>query len=265
MTHRLRRGFFLILVLIVVAVATMAVYSFTELMLAYDDSAYLAADTVQARVNVESGAEMIRLVLSNPPESRIDMGGTYNNPQLFQAVVVSGGIDGTTPSNFSVVAPGLDEMGMYGGLRFGLQNESARLNINTLSILEDNSTALMPMLALAGEEADDVQADNIAVSLLMALPGMTEEIADSIMDWLDDDEEPRPYGAEIEFYSTLSTPYEPANGAMQTVDELLLVKGVTPTLLFGADTNRNGVIDPDEQQRLGVGIDTPGALGWSTY
>jgi hypothetical protein len=265
MTHRPRRGFFLILVLIVVAVATMAVYSFTELMLAYDDSAYLAADMVQARVNVESGTEMIRLVLSNPPESRVDMGGIYNNPQIFQAVVVSGGIDGTTPSNFSVVAPGLDEMGMYGGLRFGLQNESARLNINTLSILEDNSAALMPTLALAGEETDDVQADNIAVSLLMALSGMTEEIADAIMDWLDDDEEPRPYGAEIEYYSTLSTPYEPANGALQTVDELLLVKGVTPTLLFGADTNRNGVIDPDEQQRLGVGIDTPGALGWSAY
>jgi type II secretory pathway component PulK len=265
MTHRPRRGFFLILVLIVVAVATMAVYSFTELMLAYDDSAYLAADMVQARVNVESGTEMIRLVLSNPPESRVDMGGIYNNPQIFQAVVVSGGIDGTTPSNFSVVAPGLDEMGMYGGLRFGLQNESARLNINTLSILEDNSAALMPTLALAGEETDDVQAENIAVSLLMALSGMTEEIADAIMDWLDDDEEPRPYGAEIEYYSTLSTPYEPANGALQTVDELLLVKGVTPTLLFGADTNRNGVIDPDEQQRLGVGIDTPGALGWSAY
>ena len=184
----------------------MAVYSFTELMLAYDDSAYLAADMVQARVNVESGAEMIRLVLSNPPESRVDMGGTYNNPQIFQAVLVSAGIDGITPSNFSVIAPGLDEMGMYGGIRFGLQNESARLNINTLSILEDNSAALMPTLALAGEETDEVQADNIAVSLLMALPGMTEEIADCIMDWLDDDEEPRPYGAESRILQHVDDP-----------------------------------------------------------
>ena len=118
---RLRRGFFLVLVLIVVAVATMAVYSFTELMLAYDDSAYLAADLVQARVNVESGAEMIRLVLSNPPEARTDLGGVYNNPQLFQAVVASSGFDGVSPSNFSVIATALDEMGMYGGIRFGLQ------------------------------------------------------------------------------------------------------------------------------------------------
>ena len=41
-----RNGFFLVLVLIVIAIATMAVYSFTDLMLAYDDSAYLSGDLV---------------------------------------------------------------------------------------------------------------------------------------------------------------------------------------------------------------------------
>ena len=81
-----RKGFFLALVLIVVAVATMAVYSFTELMLAYDDSAYLSGDIVQARVNVESGAEAVRLMLAEPPETRIDFGGIFNNAQMFQAV-----------------------------------------------------------------------------------------------------------------------------------------------------------------------------------
>ncbi len=128
-----RHGFFLVLVLIVIAVATMAVYSFTELMLAYDDAAYLAGDIVQARVNVESGAETVRLMLSQPPDSRVDFGGIYNNAQMFQAITVSTGDDGVTPSNFSILAPALDELGMYGGIRFGLQNESARLNINTLT------------------------------------------------------------------------------------------------------------------------------------
>lgn len=261
-----RRGFFLVLVLIVIVVATMAVYSFTELMLAYDDAAYLAGDVVQARVNVESGAESVRLMLSQPPDSRVDFGGIYNNPQMFQAVTVSPGDDGVTPSNFTIVAPSLNEMGMDGGLRFGLQNESARLNINTLPILEANSAALLPVVAVAGDAAEDVDTDNIAVSLLLALPGMTEEIADAIMDWIDEDEETRPYGAESnDYYTTLATPYSAPNGPLQSVEELLLVRGVTPTLLFGADVNRNGVIDPDEQQRFGIGIDTPGALGWSAY
>ena len=265
MKLRTRRGFFLVMVLIVIAVATMAVYSFSELMLAYDESAHVSADIVQARVNVESGAEMVRLILSQTPESRVDFGGVFNNPQIFQAIVCSTGLDGVRPSNFSVIAPALDENGQYGGIRFGLQNESARLNINTLTVLEKNSDVLAP-LALAVEDDSEVDTTNIAVSLLLALPGMTEETAEAIMDWLDEDSEPREIGgAEADYYSSLPTPYEPANGPLQSVDELLLVKGVTPTLLFGADSNRNGVLDPDEQTQFNVSSETPGAMGWSSY
>ena len=65
-------GFVLVLVLIVIVVATMAVYSFTDLMVAYDDAAYLSGDLVQARVTVESAAEAMRLVLAQPPDLRRD-------------------------------------------------------------------------------------------------------------------------------------------------------------------------------------------------
>ncbi len=261
-----REGFFLVLVLIVIAIATLSVYSFTELMIAYDDSAYLAGDTVQARVNVESATEAIRLVLSQPPDLRVDMGGTYSNPALFQAITVSSGDDNATPSNYTVVAPGLNELGQYGGIRFGLQDESARLNVNTLVVLDENSALLMPAMALtSGEVSDEVLPESLAVSLLMALPGMTEDVAEAILDWIDEDDEPRDFGAESEYYTTLPTPYSPANGPLHSVEELLLVRGVTPTLLFGIDSNRNGVIDADEQARYGMGIDTPGALGWAAY
>ncbi len=76
---------------------------------------------------------------------------------------------------------------------------------------------------------------------------------------------PGPYGAEAEYYNALATSYSPSNGPLQSVEELLLVRGVTPTLLFGADVNRNGVIDADEQQRFGIGVDSPGAFGWAAY
>ncbi|TWU27005.1 General secretion pathway protein K [Novipirellula galeiformis] len=265
LAKRPRGGFFLVLVLVVVAVATMAVYSFTELMVAYDDSANLSGDLVQARVNVESGVDTIRLLLSQPPSTRVDYGGVFNNPSMFQAITVSAGVDGVTPANFTVVAPGLTETGTLGGIRFGLQNESARLNINTLTVLEKNSDLLVPSLALTGADTEEVDAENLAVSLLMALPGMTLEVADAILDWLDEDDEMRPSGAELDYYMTLPTPYSPSNGPIQSVEELLLVRGVTPTLLFGADANRNGVLDADEQQRYGISIDSPGALGWAAY
>ena len=263
-----RKGFFLILVLIVLSIATFAAYSFTEVMIAYDDSSLLAAEIVQARVNVESGAEMTRLILASPPEDRDEIGGVYNNPQLFRAINASLGTDGVTPSYFAIVAPSLNEMGMYSSMRFGLQNESARLNINTLVVLEENAGALGTLVAAADAAEDaETEADstNIAVSLLLALPGMTEEIAECILDYLDEDDIARTNGAEKDYYATLPTPYEPADGPLQSVDELLLVKGVTPTLLFGADSNRNGVLDADEQERFGISVDTPGALGWSAY
>ncbi len=265
-----RGGFFLILVLIVIVIASLSVYSFTGLMVAYDDAAYLSGDIVQARVAVESGAEAVRLILAQPPDSRVDLGGIYNNQGLFQAVTVSTGIDGATFCNYSILAPDLDELGMYGGLRFGLQDESARLNINALTVIEENWAGLSPLVALTGAAAEtgteaEAVSDNIAVLLLLGLPGMTEEAANAIMDWLDEDDDARTNSYERDYYSGLPTPYEPTNGPIQSVEELLLVAGVTPTLLFGADANRNGLLDADEQQRFNVSIDTPGALGWAAY
>ena len=259
-----REGFFLILVLVVIVVATMAVYSFTDLMIAYDESAYVAGDLVQARMSVESGAEVLRLLLSQTPEQRYESGGVYNNPNLFQAVTISQGVDTQTFSNFSVPAPALNDTGTFGGLRFGLQNESARLNINAMTTVDVNSDAMIAILQ-ASANADEVP-DNMAVSMLMGLPSMTEDVAIAILDWLDEDDDIRdPNGAELEYYESLGTQYTPTNGPLTSVEELLLVRGVTPQLLFGADANRNGLIDPDEQQRYNVTSDTPGALGWAQY
>ena len=266
-----RGGFFLVIVLIVIAVATMAVYSFTQWMVSQDDAAYLTADRVQTRVAADSAIDAMRVILSQPPSSRADRGGLYNNPQLFQAVNVSGlapgiGAAGERQSSYSMIAPTLGPAGNFSGIRFGLQDESARLNLNALPVLEKNSSAIQPTLALAGDDSDaDVDSENIALSLLLALPDMTVEIAESILDWIDENDEARDFGAESEYYQTLPTPYQCPNGPLRSVDELLLVRGVTPNLLYGADSNRNGVLDADEQQRFGVSVDSPGALGWANY
>ena len=185
-----RGGFFLVLVLIVIVVATMAVYSFTDLMVAYDDAAYLSGDLVQARVTVESATEALRLTLAQPADNLNDLGGVFNNPQLFQAVTVSADLEQENLSNYSVIAPGLSPTIGYAGIRFGLQDESAKLNVNTLTVLEENSALFEAGLALVGqssEEGSDVVALGIAESLLMALPGMTEDTVDAILDWLDED------------------------------------------------------------------------------
>jgi general secretion pathway protein K len=59
-------------------------------------------------------------------------------------------------------------------------------------------------------------------------------IIEAIIDWLDEDDEPLGFGgAESSYYQDLDTPYEPRNGPMEFIEELLLVKGVTNELYLG--------------------------------
>ena len=109
----------------------------------------------------------------------------------------------------------------------------------------------------------------VARDILMGLPGMNEQIADSILDWMDEDDDPREFGAEADVYSSLDPPYAPKNGPLESIDELLLVEGVTPWLLYGTDANRNGTADssePDPQSIEDVD-NSDGAMnaGWAAY
>ncbi len=106
---------------------------------------------------------------------------------------------------------------------------------------------------------------NIATAAgLNALPGLKDDpsIGLAIVDWRDADDTPGSQdgaiGAESEYYLALDLPYQPKNGPFDTVDELLLVRGVTPTLLYGgADVTGYGV-SASSRQDTGV-IDTSGS------
>ncbi len=57
-----------------------------------------------------------------------------------------------------------------------------------------------------------------------------ETITDCILDWLDKDDLHHVNGAEKDYYVTLPEPYEPKNGPFESIEELTLVKGVTPEI-----------------------------------
>ncbi len=58
-------------------------------------------------------------------------------------------------------------------------------------------------------------------------------LADSILDWRDDDDLTRINGAESDYYLSLSPSYTAKNGLFDMVEELLWVRGVTPELFYG--------------------------------
>ncbi|MDA7510223.1 type II secretion system protein GspK [Verrucomicrobia bacterium] len=100
---------------------------------------------------------------------------------------------------------------------FGIQDEAAKLNLNTAT-----------------------------VEMLEVLPYMTPQFAAAIVDWRDEDEDPTENGAETETYLQLTPAYEAKNAPFDSIDELHMVYGGQPEFLYGEDINRNGVLDLNE-------------------
>ena len=96
------------------------------------------------------------------------------------------------------------------------------------------------------DEASKLNLNTATLEMLEALPNMTPEVAAAIVDWRDTDSEQEPHGAESQDYLLLDNPYLAKDSDFETVEELRFVKGVDVRLLYGEDTNRNGILDPNE-------------------
>jgi general secretion pathway protein K len=103
--------------------------------------------------------------------------------------------------------------GDFGGgtYQIDIQDESGKISLNIAS--EPQLRALMTAIGIPKEDGDI--------------------ITDSILDWKDPDNLHHLNGAESDFYETLSPPYKARNGRFDTIEELLLVRGVTPTYFYG--------------------------------
>lgn len=96
------------------------------------------------------------------------------------------------------------------------------------------------------DECSKLNINVVTKAQLMQLELMTEEIAEAIIDWRDEDSDQQPMGAEDAYYNGLTEPYNAKDGLYDSVEELLLVKGVTTGLLYGEDFNQNGALDTPE-------------------
>ena len=97
------------------------------------------------------------------------------------------------------------------------------------------------------DESSKLNINTVTKGQLLELPEMLEEIADAIIDWRDQDDTPSAGGVEGGYYENLPFGYMARNGPLRTIRELLLVKDVTPEMLYGEDTNFNDQLDYNEQ------------------
>jgi general secretion pathway protein K len=128
-----------------------------------------------------------------------------------------------------------------GQLHIRIQDLSGRLPINNLvgksgegqqgvdAVIEAESRKILFRLLLSGAFPVDDETE-------------AQGIVDAIVDWIDSDDKESDFGAESNYYQGLEPPYVARNRPLQRIEELLLIKGITPALLFGSG-KRAGLAD----------------------
>jgi general secretion pathway protein K len=89
-------------------------------------------------------------------------------------------------------------------------------------------------------------ASKIILNKLLAYSGVKEKldqdiISDSILDWIDSNKNHRINGAEDDYYRTQHPPYLAKNGKIETLSELLKVRGVTEEIFYGSPDGYKGI------------------------
>jgi general secretion pathway protein K len=62
-------------------------------------------------------------------------------------------------------------------------------------------------------------------------------VADSIQDWIDPDDASKPAGAETDYYQGQTPSYNAKNAPIDDIEELQLIKGITPEMFKGGSAN----------------------------
>ncbi len=118
-----------------------------------------------------------------------------------------------------------------GRLHVAIADLSGRLQINSLVAQKKGQGSI--------DEAIAKKTQNILKRLLLSgkfgaiQEEQAEEIVDSLVDWIDADDQVSPYGAEQGYYRSLDSPYDCKNAPVTFVQELLLVRGMSKSILYG--------------------------------
>ena len=204
-------------------------------------------DRIQAHYLALAGIEKAKALLyqnahDRSRSARNHSGELYNSPDQFRDVTFGRG-------KFRVFRRGRQDEG--GGIVYGVSDEESRLNVNSASVQQ-----------------------------LTNLSRMTVDIATAIADWRgkgnanagsDGNGDPNGgavngVGANADYYLGLQPPYQPRHGPLQTVRELLLVRGVTRELLFGNDKHQNGLLPAagdGEDDSLSADLNSDTDAGWA--
>lgn len=246
-----RSALVIVVVLVMVVLLALLVAGFTFLVRAHVSQSYARLHEYQARLAAEAGIQRAVIELR---KSRTDPLAWYDNPILYRQATVER-VEGaeTFQSNatgrqalpteekraqaepiwrFTLYAPSPNEepTPQVRPVRYGITPETSKLDINMASagqlrrLIENAVPATGP---------NQEQIDR-------------EALLDCLLDWREPGTTARTKGAKDEYYQTLRPAFLCKKGRCDTVEELLQIKGFSAFIVFGEDYNRNGLLDPNE-------------------
>jgi len=254
-TAEMRRGVALMLALVFIVVLTALVVEFTydaqvdaSLAISGDNrfQAFVAAKSAVAEGMALLAADLLES--AGASQQAAGARGTTSQPratpqatttqqgQLGTAMLPPGEydsyFDGVPWADGAPIKPMNDAV-----MRTTISDEFGKINLNALLVMNEGGTP----------EENERLVQALRDFFLLRDPELETDPVDAILDWLDygDNDEERPEGAEDDYYQSLEIPYPCKNGPMDSIEELLLIKGITPELYYG---------DPNQEQ---TGTDRP--------
>ena len=212
-------GFAVIIALIAVAVLSILAAALAVFMKVESKLAQNGNDDEKLLWVGRAGVERACWILSQEPQEltslkQIWAGGPGDGPETNSPLA------GISLDNFPVGD---------GSVSLHIVEMESKLNINRA-----DTPLLTQVLTTMGVDAGSISA-----------------VSDAIQDWIDPDDNMRPAGAESDYYQGLAPSYYAKDAPMDDIEELQLVKGVTPLMFKGgtaADPN-----SPFQHHKLGFG------------
>lgn len=167
---------------------------------------------LKAEYLARAGLELARMILTETSDPEI------NHPDP-AAYLTKGSDEKARGAALSLARGGIADLTRElgeGTLSLIIRPENARINLNSIIILNDRQRTCelwQPLFESAGVPWD-----------------AWDGLIDCLFDWVDQDEMTHLNGAESSYYETLPQPYQSKNAAIDTVDELILIKGFNEKL-----------------------------------
>jgi len=112
---------------------------------------------------------------------------------------------------------------------------------STTAVLVVDEMSKLDMNRLVKQNVTDPELEEKNTTMVESFKRLFEslslepEIVDKIVDWIDENDEEEPYGAESSYYEELEPPVRCKNGPMDSIEELLMIEGIDKEILYGTE------------------------------